>query len=316
MNNPLFSVIVPTFNRPDILQRTLEYIEAQQCKFPFEVIVVDDHPENVLPGLGFGKGKRQNWKLIRNGVNLGRAATRNRGIKEASGQYILFIDDDIWAEPQLLQSHYDRQQEIGGGVVVGAVPVHADIPRDPVNEHYRGRMERLHAQMQAKAADLPYNFFFTGNVSAPKAEIVKAGLFDESFKSYSCEDTELGYRLKSSGLRFVHEPKAVGWHYNIETLGSYLLKSENWGKSAFVFAGIHPELSEEISVAGLLSPGNTKYQGLLTKPIMTFICCLCNVLQIIGFNKAVFKMLDHTGNMYYAYGMKQAKDNQRLKDKI
>lgn len=305
MNNPLFSVIVPTFNRPVILQRTLEYLEAQQCNFPFEVIVVDDHPVNVLPDLGFGKGNRQNWKLIRNGVNQGRAATRNRGIKEASGQYILFIDDDIWAEPQLLQAHYDRQKEIGGGVVVGAVPVHADIPRDPVNEHYRGRMARLHAQMQAKAADLPYNFFFTGNVSAPRAEIVKAGMFDESFKTYSCEDTELGYRLKSSGLRFVHEPKAVGWHYNNETLDSYLLKSENWGKSACVFAGLHSEVSEEISVAGLLAPGNTKYQILLNHPVLFFSRFLCYLQIKLGLNSSALRAIDQACLLHYAYGLKR-----------
>ena len=306
MNNPLFSVIVPTFNRPVILKRTLEYLESQQCNFPFEVIVVDDHTENVLPNLGFGKGNRQNWKLIRNGANLGRAATRNRGIKEATGQYILFIDDDIWAEAQLLQAHYDKQKEIGDGVVVGAVPVHADIPRDPVNEHYRGRMERLHAQMQAKAADLPYNLFFTGNVSVPKAEIVKAGMFDESFKTYSCEDTELGYRLKRSGLRFVHEPKAVGWHYNIETLGSYLLKSENWGRSAWVFAGLHPEVSEEISVAGLLAPGNAKYQLLLSTPVMSFSRGLCCLLIKIGLNNMALKALDQAHMLHYAYGLKRA----------
>ncbi|MBU1575743.1 MAG: glycosyltransferase family 2 protein [Candidatus Edwardsbacteria bacterium] len=316
MNSPLFSVIIPTFNRPVILNRTLEYLEAQQCNFPFEVIVVDDHPVNVLPDLGFGKGKRQNWKLIRNGVNLGRAATRNRGIKAAAGEYILFIDDDIWAEPQLLQAHYDKQKEISGGVVVGAVPVHADIPHDPVNEHYRGRMGRLHSQMQAQADDLPYNFFFTGNVSVPKAKIVKAGLFDESFKTYSCEDTELGYRLKKSGLRFVYQPKAAGWHYNNETLVTSLAKSENWGKSTCVFAGLHPELSENISVAGILAPGNTKYQVLLYRPVLFFSRCLCYALQKIGLNKSVINMLDHAGNLYFAYGMKQAKNNQQWNRKI
>lgn len=305
MNDPLFSVIVPTFNRPVILKRTLECLEAQQCSFSYEVIVVDDYPENILPDLGFGKGKRATWKLIRNGVNLGRAATRNRGIKESSGQYILFIDDDIWAEPQLLQAHYDKQQEIGGGVVVGAVPVHADIPRDPVNEHYRCRMERLHAQMQARAADLPYNFFFTGNVSAPRAEILKAGMFEESFKTYSCEDTELGCRLKRSGLRFVYEPKAVGWHYSKETLDSYLLKSENWGRSAFVFARIHPELSEEISVAGLLAPGNAKYQILLNRPTL-FFCRFLFYLQIkLGLNSLALRAFDRACLLHYAYGLKK-----------
>ena len=309
MTRPLFSVIIPTYNRPRILQRTLDCLEAQQCNFPFEVIVVDDYTENVLPDLGFGKGKRQNWKLIRNGANLGRAAARNVGIRAAKGEYILFLDDDIWAEPQLLQAHYDRQKEIGGGAVVGAVPVAKEVPDDLPNEYYRRWMQRLNEKMLAIKNNLSYNYFFTGNVSIKTSILKRIGLFDEAFGGYSSEDTEMGYRLIKSGFIMGYEPKAVGWHYNVETLDTILTKKIQGGLSAYILSQKHHELSKEISVAGILVPGNKKYQILLNRPVLLFARFICSVLQLTGLNNLLINLLDDIGNLYYAFGMKHAKKN-------
>lgn len=311
MIKPLFSVIVPTYNRPATLQRTLECLEAQDCGFNFEVIVVDDYPVNVLPELGFGQDRRQHWKLIRNGRNLGRAATRNVGIRAARGEYILFLDDDIWAEPQLLQAHFDNQQEIGGGVVVGAVPISDEVPHDVWNDHYRRWVASLHRRMEGIKDDLTYHYFFTGNVSLLRSTIEAAGLFDEGFKGYSCEDTELGYRLKKSGVKMVHQPAAVGWHYNTETLDSILNKKKHWGGSAGYFVQKHPELAEEMSVAGLLAPGNSGYQDFLNPAFLWLGKTLCRGLAGFGLTSLCLKLLPMVQNAYYAYGMKKSMGQAR-----
>ncbi len=89
----LFSVVIPTYNRADLLRRTLESVFAQECQ-DFEVIVIDDgstdHTESVL-GLWGDK-----IRLLRT-QNLGPGAARNVGIKEACGEYVAFLDsDDLW----------------------------------------------------------------------------------------------------------------------------------------------------------------------------------------------------------------------------
>ncbi len=89
MIKPTFSIIIPTFNRHEILERTLDCLESQKTFLSYEVIVVDDCSTMPLPDLGFGKGGRANWKFLRNERNLGRAGTRNRGIREAKGEYVL-----------------------------------------------------------------------------------------------------------------------------------------------------------------------------------------------------------------------------------
>lgn len=79
MEQHIFSIIIPTYNRPEILTKTLDCLERQETSFIYEVIVVDDCSTMPLPDLRFGEGKRSNWKLLRNERNVGRAATRQPG---------------------------------------------------------------------------------------------------------------------------------------------------------------------------------------------------------------------------------------------
>lgn len=89
----LFSVVIPTYNRADLLRRTLESVFAQECR-DFEVIVMDDgstdHTESIVKLWG------DKIRLLRT-QNAGAGAARNAGIKEARGEYIAFLDsDDLW----------------------------------------------------------------------------------------------------------------------------------------------------------------------------------------------------------------------------
>ena len=302
----VFSVIVPTHNRPHVLARTLDFLEGQHADVAFEVIVVDDCSTAALPDLGLGRGGRASWMLLRNARNLGRAATRNRGIRKARGEYILMIDDDIWASAGLLQAHYEAQTRIGGGVVVGSLPIASGVKRDIWNEYHRSWVDGLHKTMKTRRDDLPYNFFFTGNVSIPRKLLEDAGLFDESFPGYSGEDTELGYRLKKMGVRFIHEPLAIGEHYDIETLESLLFKSRQMGRAAFVLARLHPELSRELSVAGLLAPGRAWYQLFMSGRLLSPVRVLCRIMGALRLNAPCLFFLRKLREAYGGLGLKEA----------
>lgn len=302
----IFSVIIPTFNRPEILARTLDCIENHETFLSYEVIVVDDGSTIPLPDLGFGKGKRINWKLLRNERNLGRAATRNRGIRESQGEFILMIDDDIWATPGLLQKHYEAQKKIGGGVVVGSMPISEEVKNDIWNDFYRRWVGDLHDQMEKNKNKLSWWYFFTGNVSLPKLLIEEVGFFDESFKSYGSEDSELGYRLWKKGVKMVYEPKARAQHFNEETLESILEKRENWGRSHLLLAKKHPELAEEISIAGILAPGRKYYQIFIKKPFLFVGKKVCILLAMLNQTKLCWVFLEKLSLAYNALGMIEA----------
>ena len=240
MNELTFSVVVPTFRRPSLLARTLECLENQRFDRPFEVIVVNDGPPAELPSLGFGAGRRAGWRLIQNPANCGRAVTRNKGLQAAKGRYVLMLDDDIWAVPGLMQAHFDKQVEIGGGVVVGAVPPEGSIEPSVWHRYLVNRYRRIEKRLTMPSID--FTLFFTGNVSVPRSLFDAVGVFDETFRNYSYEDTEMGYRFSQAGVRFVHAPGAIGCHVLQESLDSLANRAYQMGRSCHVFISLHPEL--------------------------------------------------------------------------
>ena len=97
MPNPLFSVIIPTFNRAETLVRAIQSVKAQTVR-DFEIIVIDDGADQTPEALvQFGDQVR----YLR-GAGAGVAAARNLGIKEARGAYVAFLDaDDCWYPQKL-----------------------------------------------------------------------------------------------------------------------------------------------------------------------------------------------------------------------
>lgn len=100
MADPLISVIVPTYGRPEYLAEALESIKAQSYT-RWEAIVVDDaSPEPV---------QVPEWvTLVRHRRNMGPGAARNTGLAHANGELVTFLDDDDWFHPNRLQWAVDE----------------------------------------------------------------------------------------------------------------------------------------------------------------------------------------------------------------
>lgn len=92
MDTPLISVIIPTRNRPDELERALDSVEAQGLGNRLEVIVVDDGSQP--PAQPSSRAGLPRVKVLRNEEPAGAAAARNRGVEEAAAPLIAFLDDD------------------------------------------------------------------------------------------------------------------------------------------------------------------------------------------------------------------------------
>ncbi|HEY2033253.1 MAG TPA: glycosyltransferase family 2 protein [Rhizomicrobium sp.] len=98
---PLFSVIIPIFNRADVLEQALRSVLAQNCQ-DFEIVVVDDgssdHPERVVDAVG-----DQRIRMVRK-ENGGGASARNRGFDEARGRFVALLDSDDHFLPHHLEN--------------------------------------------------------------------------------------------------------------------------------------------------------------------------------------------------------------------
>ena len=98
---PVVSVIIPTYNRASDLKRALNSVQ-EQTFVNWEALVVDNNSEDNTDEIviGFNDPRIKLFKINNDGVI---AASRNKGIKEASGEYIAFLDSDDWWAPNKLE---------------------------------------------------------------------------------------------------------------------------------------------------------------------------------------------------------------------
>ncbi len=92
MHHPLFSVVIPAFNRAATLRETLESVVQQRCR-DFECIVVDDGSQDATCRVA----EQFNFVRLIRQPNSGPGAARNHGVLHSRGRYIAFLDsDDLW----------------------------------------------------------------------------------------------------------------------------------------------------------------------------------------------------------------------------
>jgi glycosyltransferase involved in cell wall biosynthesis len=194
------SVVIPTCNRRDILAQCLAALEAQSlAPGLFEVLIVDDGSEDDTPAFLQTYAPAFAFRHFRQQERGGPARARNRGIREARGGIIVFLNDDAVLEPDGLATHLAGHDGVEGGRVSvlgefslpdafarslwGHVLNHSDLLFD-----YAGmRPGRLYGANQ----------YYTCNVSTPRDVLFEVGLFDEAFTGtwWGAEDIDIGLRL-------------------------------------------------------------------------------------------------------------------------
>lgn len=108
------SVIIPMYNSKDTIKSAIESVLNQTYKEPIEIIVVNDGSkdgcEKIVEKMIINNQTNRTIKLI-NKPNGGVSSARNRGIKEANGEYIAFLDsDDMW-HPQKLELVFEAMKD-------------------------------------------------------------------------------------------------------------------------------------------------------------------------------------------------------------
>ncbi len=115
---PAISIIVPFYDRHELVRETIESVLAQ--RFPdFEIVVVDDGSARSLQRSDLGHGADDPRITVIRQQNGGSAAARNTALRAARGRYVLFLDSDDLMVPGALQALWDRAQEGDFDAVVG-----------------------------------------------------------------------------------------------------------------------------------------------------------------------------------------------------
>lgn len=203
--NPLVSIIVPTYNRKDFLPINLKSLLNQTYK-NIEIIVVNDHGEDVSNIInGFNDNR---IKYIVNEKNLGLAGSRNVGIKQSNGKWISMIDDDDGATEIFVESMlrvlYEKNYKIAYC--------------DSVRLHQKKNDD---GTFQTVWRDIPYSHDFNRdlllvmNISPVNCFMINRECFnhvpqfDETVSVY--EDYLMNLEL-SLKYQFYHYPIPLVWH--------------------------------------------------------------------------------------------------------
>lgn len=229
-----FSIIIPTYNRLDQLRRVLDALTAQTLgPDQFEVVVVSDGSSDGTAA--YLREANYPFRLVPVfQANAGPAAARNNGVRHAQAPMILFLDDDVIPVPQLLAEHA-RSHEIAGekAVVIGPLATPDDFAMQQWVRWEQDRLAEQYAAMVAGHWEPTARQFYTGNASLARRHFFDLGGFDASFRR--AEDVELGYRLADAGFRFVFNPDAIGYHYAVRSLASWMATPYAYGRNDVIF---------------------------------------------------------------------------------
>jgi glycosyltransferase involved in cell wall biosynthesis len=241
-----FSVVIPTYNRLDMLLRVLDALEAQIDAPPFEVIVINDgSTDDTERAVSQRKGI-----TFRTQTNAGPGRARNHGVSLATGRFVIFIGDDTVPEPRFLAEHARIHRETNDDAMVACLG-YTGWPRGERVTAFMDYINDYGLQFGYKLIEhgsvVPFNFFYTSNISIDRA-LLTPQPFDTTFPSAAWEDIELAYRLDAQGLKIHYNAKAVTRHYHPMTVDSFSRRQYTVGKSGAIFYQKHPELGHFLGV--------------------------------------------------------------------
>jgi glycosyltransferase involved in cell wall biosynthesis len=237
---PFFSIIIPTYNRPERLTTCLQSIA--QLDYPpdqFEVIVVDDGSETPLTSIVSAFQPQINITLIRQ-TNAGPASARNRGANQAAGRFLVFTDDDCCLTPnylEVLEQHFTSAPDrLIGGQTLNALPENLFSTASQVLINYLYHYYNT---------NLDSAFFFASNNFAMPAEQFRSlGGFNTSFPLAAGEDREFCDRWLHHGYQMHYASTVQIYHAHKLTLQSFWKQHFNYGRGAFCFHQVRAHRSK------------------------------------------------------------------------
>jgi GT2 family glycosyltransferase len=211
------SLIIITLNRAALLQRTLEGL-ARQTRQIGEIIVVDNGPTRETEQVVSGFAARYVPEPRR-----GYGHARNRGLDEAVGAVIYFLDDDCVPDPDWSDVLWNVLNSGDADLASGS--------RAPGQPGLAARLEYLSTDGPVLSPNLaagPARHLSTSNLILRRDAVAKVGCFDTTLTM--CEDRDFTTRARKLGFRLRYEPKARVTHYPaIHNLSDYLDKMRHYG---------------------------------------------------------------------------------------
>jgi glycosyltransferase involved in cell wall biosynthesis len=283
---PFFSIVIPTYNRPQPLQDCLTaLLNLNYPRDRFEVIVVDDGSAVPLQSIVAPFQNVLSLTLLRQ-VNAGPAKARNAGAAVAKGEFVAFTDDDCTPDSNwlivLAQQFENFPQAVLGGKTINHLSTNLyatahQILVDYLYQHYNANPNQA-------------RFFTSNNMALALEQFQKIGCFDTTFPLAAGEDREFCDRWLSQGYSMCYVAEAVVHHAHRMTLLGFWRQHFNYGQGAFHFH----KLRAQRGIGKITVEPLSFYLNLLLYPLqqplvgsqrvlVSLLFCLSQCANTIGF---------------------------------
>ena len=201
------SVIIPTYNRNDLLIKCLDCLNPSaqiMPAFDYEFIVTDDSKNN-----GAKKLLQEQYPWVRwvEGPKKGPAANRNNGVKLSKGEWLVFTDDDCLPQPGWLNAYYEVINK-SNDILVFEGCTDAERPKQRFDEE---------APINLKGDNL-----WSCNFAINRELFNSAGGFDETFPYAAMEDIDFHVRIKAiASISFIPQAYIIHPWRKIEPFKSF-----------------------------------------------------------------------------------------------
>jgi GT2 family glycosyltransferase len=236
------TVVIPTLGRPGKLRRALDRLDRQTAPVgSFETIVVadakDERPDLIDEATA---GRRAPVRRLQ-AEHPGASAARNVGWRAAESPLVLFLDDDVLAEPPLVAEHLDwhrRHPEDDVGVL-GHVRWADELRVTPFMRWLEDGIQFDYPNIEGD--DAGWGRFYTANSSVKRAMIDRVGGFDEDALPFGYEDLDLAKRMGEHGFRLLYNRAAVAEHLHEMDLELWKRRVARIAVSERQFVAMHPD---------------------------------------------------------------------------
>ena len=253
IQDPVFSVLIPTFGRADALALALQAWEFQQpSDVSFEVVVVEDgSTDNTRDLLASWRPQRFDLRRLAQ-ENAGPAAARNRGLRVARGEIILFTGDDIEPAPDLLEQHFQGHCEATDSdiAILGLTRWPDAAPVTATMRHVDGvGAQQFSYHWLEDGSEYDFRHFYTSNISVHRSLLDREPTgFSEDFPSAAFEDAEFAQRLATHGLRIRYRALATAFHHHPYDARSFFERQRRCGRMAAMLWERQPALAKWLSI--------------------------------------------------------------------
>ncbi len=281
----MISVILPSYNSEKTIAPVLTALRNQTFSEPYEIILVDSS-EDRTPEIVRARFPDITYIHLPRKTDPGTA--RNLGIKQSTGDPILFIDSDCVAQPDWIEKFVTMHRQtdyaaIGGSVING---------NDPENNvawaGYMAEFREFIPQHPRREVDhIP-----TCNISYKRRYLEELGGFNPHY--YPQEDLDFNFRLRQSGGKILFYPEARVAHNHRTTLADFVRHQANVGVITSSMLHILPLEGHEIV--------KSKVRTLLAAPLLPFVKWYRTVKLFARLNPLVLK--EHpSAALIFGYGL-------------